>query len=80
MRACVWAVKDNVKEVIGVLQTYETEYKKYPPYSNEQQEYYFQLRNARNNIIPVYWKHIEYIFLYLKNNMKFKVYEENNTR
>jgi DNA adenine methylase len=44
------AVKDNVKEVIRVLQTYETEYKKYPPYSKEQQEYYFRLRNARNNI------------------------------
>jgi DNA adenine methylase len=44
------AVKDNVKEVIRLLQTYETEYKKYPPYSKEQQEYYFQLRNARNNI------------------------------
>src|SRR5215469_15874337 len=44
------AVKDNVKEVIRVLQTYETEYKKYPPYSKEQQEYYFRLRDARNNI------------------------------
>jgi DNA adenine methylase len=44
------AVKDNVKEVIRVLQTYETEYKRYPSYSKEQQEYYFQLRNARNNI------------------------------
>ena len=44
------AIKDNVKEVIRVLQTYETEYKRYPSYSKEQQEYYFQLRNARNNI------------------------------
>jgi hypothetical protein len=44
------AVKNNVKEVIRVLQTYETEYKRYPPYSKEQQEYYFQLRNARNNV------------------------------
>jgi DNA adenine methylase len=44
------AIKNNVKEVIRVLQTYETEYKRYPSYSKEQQEYYFQLRNARNNI------------------------------
>jgi len=44
------AVKDNVKEVIRRLETYQTEYKKYPPYSKEQQEYYFQLRNAKNNI------------------------------
>jgi len=44
------AVKNNVKEVIRLLQTYETEYKRYPSYSKEQQEYYFQLRNARNNI------------------------------
>ena len=26
-------IKDNVREVIRVLQTYETEYKRYPPYS-----------------------------------------------
>jgi len=44
------AVKNNIKEVIRFLQTYDTEYKKYPPYSKEQQEYYFQLRHARNNI------------------------------
>ena len=44
------AVKDNVKEVIRLLQTYETGYKKYRPYSKEQQGYYFQLRNARNKI------------------------------
>jgi DNA adenine methylase len=46
------AVKDNVKEVMRLLQRYEYEYKKYPPYSKEQQEYYFQLRNARNNNLP----------------------------
>src|SRR5215471_490477 len=44
------AIKDNVKEVVRVLKTYETEYKKYPPYSKEQKQYYNQLRNARNNI------------------------------
>jgi DNA adenine methylase len=44
------AVKDNVKEVIRRLETYETEYKKYAPYSKEQKQYYNQLRNARNNI------------------------------
>ena len=51
------AIKNNVKEVIRLLQIYETEYKKYSPYSKEQQEYYFQLKkyynqlkNARNNI------------------------------
>jgi DNA adenine methylase len=46
------AIKDNVKEVIRLLQTYETEYTKYRAYSKEQQEYYFQLRNARNNNLP----------------------------
>src|ERR1700739_210990 len=35
------AVKDNVKEAIRLLQTYDIEYKKYSPYSKEQQEYYF---------------------------------------
>jgi DNA adenine methylase len=44
------AVKDNVKEVIRLLQRYNTEYKKYPPYSKEQKQYYNQLKNARNNI------------------------------
>jgi DNA adenine methylase len=46
------AVKDNVKEVIRLLQKYETEYKRYRPYCKEQQKYYFQLRNARNNNLP----------------------------
>jgi len=44
------AVKDNVKKVIRRLETYETEYKKYLPYSKEQQAYYFRLRDARNNL------------------------------
>jgi site-specific DNA-adenine methylase len=44
------AVKDNVKEVIR-LQKYDYEYKTYQPYSDEQKEYYFQLRDARNNNI-----------------------------
>ena len=44
------AVKANPKGVIELLQRYEDEYKKYPPYSKEQQEYYFQLRDARNTI------------------------------
>jgi DNA adenine methylase len=43
------AIKNNVKEVIRLLQIYETEYKKYSPYSKEQQEYYFQLRDAFRN-------------------------------
>jgi DNA adenine methylase len=43
-------IRDNVNDVIQLLQTYETEYKKYPPYSKEQQKYYFQLRDVRNNI------------------------------
>src|ERR1700757_1929321 len=30
------AVKDNVKEVMQLLQRYEYEYKKYPPYNKEQ--------------------------------------------
>jgi DNA adenine methylase len=46
------AIKDNVKEVIRLLQKYETEYKRHRPYCKEQQEYYFQLRNARNNNLP----------------------------
>jgi DNA adenine methylase len=45
------AVKDNVKEVIRLLQRFDIEYKKYPPYSKEQKEYYNRLRNTRNNII-----------------------------
>ena len=43
-------VKDNVKEVIELLQRYEYEYKRYPTYSKEQQQYYFQLRDERNNL------------------------------
>ena len=43
------AIKSNVKEVVRLLQIYETEYKKYSPYSKEQQEYYFQLRDAFRN-------------------------------
>jgi DNA adenine methylase Dam len=43
------AIKNNVKEVIRLLQIYETEYKKYSPYSKEQQEYYFRLRDAFRN-------------------------------
>jgi DNA adenine methylase len=44
-------VKDNIKEVIRLLQTYERECKKYPPYSKEQKQYYNQLRRTRNTII-----------------------------
>jgi DNA adenine methylase len=44
------AVKDNVKDVVRLLHRYETEYKRYRPYCKEQQEYYFQLRNARNKM------------------------------
>jgi DNA adenine methylase len=44
------AIKDNVKEVIRLLQTYETEYTKYRAYSKEQKQYYNQLRDTRNNI------------------------------
>jgi DNA adenine methylase len=44
------AVKDNVKEVVRLLQKYDYEYKKYPSYSKEQRDYYFQLRDARNKI------------------------------
>jgi DNA adenine methylase len=46
------AIKDNVKEVIRLFQKYETEYKRYRHYCEEQQEYYLQLRNARNNNLP----------------------------
>jgi DNA adenine methylase len=42
-------IKVNPKGVIELLQTYDIEYKKYPPYSKQQQEYYLQLRDARNN-------------------------------
>jgi DNA adenine methylase len=44
------AIKANPKGVIELLQRYEREYKGYELYSKEQQESYFQLRNARNNI------------------------------
>jgi DNA adenine methylase len=44
------AVKDNVNGVMRLLQTYEREYKKYPPYSKQQKQYYNQLRNGRNTI------------------------------
>src|SRR5690348_1607203 len=43
------AIKDNPKEVIKLLQTYDIEYKRYPTYSKEQQEYYYQLRSDWNN-------------------------------
>jgi len=39
------AVKNNVKDVIRLLQIYETD----PPYSKEQQAYYFRLRALYNN-------------------------------
>src|SRR5215472_8083111 len=45
------AIKDNPKGVIELLQRYEREYKGYQPHSKKQQEYYFQLRDARNNNI-----------------------------
>jgi DNA adenine methylase len=43
-------IKANPKGVIELLQRYEYEYKKYPPYSEEQKECYYRLRDARNNI------------------------------
>jgi site-specific DNA-adenine methylase len=43
-------IKANPKGVIELLQRYEYEYKKYPPYSKEQKECYYRLRDARNNI------------------------------
>jgi DNA adenine methylase len=43
-------IKDNPKGVIELLQKYEYEYKRYPPYSEEQKECYYRLRYARNNI------------------------------
>ena len=43
-------IKANPKGVIELLQTYDIEYKKYSPYSEQQQEYYNRLRNARNKI------------------------------
>ena len=45
------AIKANPKGVIEVLQKYERKYKGYQPHSKKQQEYYFQLRDARNNNI-----------------------------
>ena len=45
------AIKANPKGVIELLQRYEREYKGYQPYSKEQQEYYLQLRDARNKNI-----------------------------
>lgn len=44
------AIKVNPKGVIELLQIYDIEYKKYPSYSQQQKEYYFRLRNARNKI------------------------------
>jgi len=44
-------IKANPKGVIELLQRYEREYKAYQPHSKKQQEYYFQLRAARNNNI-----------------------------
>jgi DNA adenine methylase len=43
-------VKVNVKEVIELLQRYDTEYKRYQTYSKEQQQYYFRLGDARNKL------------------------------
>jgi DNA adenine methylase len=44
------AIRVNVKGVIELLQKYDYEYKKYAPYSKQQQEYYIQLRDARNKM------------------------------
>jgi DNA adenine methylase len=41
---------DKIQDVIRLLQLYETEYKKYVHYSDEQQHYY-QLRDLYNNLI-----------------------------
>jgi DNA adenine methylase len=42
-------IKVNPKGVIE-LRKYECEYKEYPPYSKQQLECYYRLRDARNNI------------------------------
>lgn len=42
------AIKFDIKGVIELLQKIEYEYKKYPPYSKQQKEYYNGLRDAWN--------------------------------
>ena len=44
------AIKVNPKGVIELLRRYEYEYKQYPPYSKQQRECYYRLRDARNKI------------------------------
>ncbi len=43
-------IKANPKGVIELLRRYEHEYKQYPPYSKQQRECYYRLREARNKI------------------------------
>ncbi len=43
-------IKVNPKGVIELLQTYDIEYKKYPPDSEQRREYYYRLRDTRNMI------------------------------
>jgi DNA adenine methylase len=43
-----------VKEVISILQIYEREYKKYEPYSEEQNKYHNLLRDLYNNTFVLY--------------------------
>jgi DNA adenine methylase len=43
-------LKVNPKGVIELLRRYEHEYKQYPPYSKQQRECYYRLREARNKI------------------------------
>jgi DNA adenine methylase len=42
-------IKVNAKGVTELLRTYDTEYKKYPPCSKQQQECYKRLRDDRNS-------------------------------
>ncbi len=50
MERVSYCLNYNPKGVIELLQTYDIEYKKYPTYSKQQQEYYYQLRDARNKM------------------------------
>ena len=43
-------IKVNPKGVIELLRRYECEYKQHPPYSKQQRECYYRLREARNKI------------------------------
>jgi DNA adenine methylase len=53
------AIKLNPKQVTELLQTYDIEYKKFQPYSEQQKEYYNRLRDARNNSIKGFSSDVE---------------------